>query len=190
MNANNSNQRRSPTAGMTPEERAAERRAALKWGAIIVGILGTSFTTGMVMLYVSATDPSFAVEPDYYNRALNWDEHAEQRRTNAELDWRIELQDQPGSTAGMRALTATLTNRDGNPIEDATVGVIAFHNARSANRFEFPMTPAGGGVFSAEQPLARAGWWEFRFTIVTPESTFTKTQTVQLQPLAGAGTMR
>jgi len=190
MTTENSNQRRSPTAGMSPEERTAERRAALKWGAIIVGILGTSFTVGMVMLYVSASDPSFAVEPEYYDQALNWDEHAEQRRVNAELDWRIEIQEQPGFTAGVRTLTVTLTDRDGNPIEEATVGVIAFHNARSANRFEFPMIPAGAGVFTAEQPLTRAGHWEFRFTVVAPETTFTETQAVQLQPLDGAGTTR
>jgi nitrogen fixation protein FixH len=175
---------------MTPERRQAERRAALTWGAIIIGILGASFTVAMVMLYVSSTDPSFAVEPDYYDKAIHWDDHATQRQTNTELGWRITLGQGPGGAPGQRTLTAILTDRAGDPIGDATVGVVAFHNARAADRSGFPMTTTGGGVFTAEAPLRRPGLWEFRFTVVAPGSTFTDTQQIELPPIPGAGTAR
>lgn len=175
---------------MTPEQRSAERRAAIKWGAAIVGILGTSFIVAMVMLYVSSTDPSFAVEPDYYDKAIHWDDRAAQLRANAELGWRITLGQGPGAAPGQRTLTAMLTDSEGAPIEDATVGVVAFHNARAADRSGFAMTTTGGGVFTAEAPLTRPGLWEFRFAVVTPESTFTDTQQIELQPIPGAGMPR
>jgi nitrogen fixation protein FixH len=175
---------------LTPEQASAERRAAFKWIGAIVAILGTSFTVAMVMLYVSATDPSFAVEPDYYDQALNWDTHTAQRDANASLDWRIELQDSPGSTLGTRALTVTLTDKQGATIDDATVGVVAFHNARAMDRFAFPMTSTGGGVFTAEQPLKRDSSWEFRFTVVTAESMFTSTKDFNLSPLPTTGATR
>jgi len=171
----------------TPEQAAAERRAAFRWISFIVAILGTSVTVAMVMLYVSATDPSVGVEPDYYQQALHWDEHAAQRRVNAQLGWSIDLRENPADTIGQRELTLSLTDREGDPIEDATVGVVAFHNARAADRFAFPMLPAGDGLYTAVEPLKRAGRWEFRFTVVTPDSIFTEIMPADLQPLAGAG---
>ncbi|MCB9848182.1 MAG: FixH family protein [Phycisphaeraceae bacterium] len=173
-----------PYDSMTPQQRAAERKAALKWGALVVAILGASFTVAMVMLYVSAIDPSFAVEPDYYDKAIHWDEQAAQYQVNAQLGWKIAVGTAPAATPGMRIVTAALTDRDGAPIEDAALGVVAFHNARSADRKGFPMTTAGGGVFTAEAPLQRAGIWEFRFTAVSPEHTFTDVQQVELPPMS------
>lgn len=175
---------------MTPEEAAAERRAALRWGAIIIGILGTSFTVAMIMLYVSATDPSFAVEPDYYEKAINWDQHAAQAQANNELGWTISLGTGPSATPGARTITAHCADREGAAIDNATITAVAFHNARSGDRFEFPMRAAGSGIYTAEQPLQRAGRWEFRLTAVDGETTFTATIQTELAPLPRASASR
>ena len=166
---------------------SAERKAAIKWIAFVVAILGTSFTVAMVMLYVSATDPSFAVEPDYYDQALHWDEHAAQRSINEKLGWRVDLQDQPGAAPGARALTVSLTDTEAAPIAGASISVVAFHNARAADQVVFEMEPTGNGIYTALAPLKRAGRWEFRFTVLKGDTTFTEILPVELTPLPAGG---
>ena len=172
---------------VAPTRMSAERIAAIKWIAFVLVILGTSFSVAIVMLYVSATDPSFAVEPDYYNQALNWDEHVAQRTLNEELGWRLELSDKPSESIGHRDVSVALTDRDGAPIDGAMVCVIAFHNARAADHFTFEMEPTGNGEYSAQQPLQRAGRWEFRFRVNRGESVFTAIQPADLAPLPKVG---
>lgn len=175
------------TNTMTPEQRAAERKAAITWGAFVIAILGSSLTLAIVMLIISGSDPSFAVEPDYYDQAINWDDHAAQRELNRQLGWTIDLTTAPIAADRQRSITARVFNKDGAPITDASVGVVAFHNARAANRFAFPMTPTDAGAFTAKQPLTRAGKWEFRFTVVSPDATFTTTLTENLPALTTTG---
>jgi len=165
---------------------AIERRAAIKWTAVVVGILGASFIFAMVTLYHASTDPSFAVEPDYYEKALNWDEHAALREASAQLGWTIGLSAGPGAEPGRRIVTMALSDREGEPIENADVSVVAFHNARAANRHEFSMDGVGAGVYTTDQPLNRPGHWEFRFTIMADGSTFIHTKPVRLAALGGA----
>jgi len=175
------------TQSMTPEQRAKERKAAIIWGAIIVAILGSSLTLAIVMIFVSGSDPSVAVEPDYYEQSINWDAVAAQRARNKELGWTIRFEDAPAVAIGQRTLTATLRDREGALIEGATLAVVAFHNARAADRVAFPMLPTGPGAFTAEQPLRKPGRWEFRCTVVTPDDTFTATKTETLDALPASG---
>ena len=52
----------------------SRRRAAWRWPAILLALLGGHAAICVAMIVVATNDPSFAVEPEYYTRALDWDD--------------------------------------------------------------------------------------------------------------------
>ena len=44
------------------------------WIAAVVLILGTTVAANFYVMHLAGDDPSFAIEPDYYDRALHWDD--------------------------------------------------------------------------------------------------------------------
>ena len=59
------------------------------------------------MVYVATSDGSFAVEPDYYQKALHWDDARSAAAENAGLGWTVELDGRrQASAAGDRTSPA------------------------------------------------------------------------------------
>ena len=61
------------------------------WPVLVVGLLLVSVTANLVILFVATNDPSFAVEKDYYTKAVNWDEKRAQDARNLALGWNVDL---------------------------------------------------------------------------------------------------
>lgn len=53
---------------------AAKPPKALHWPAFIVGLLALNVIVVGITVFAAVTNPA-QVEPDYYERALNWDEN-------------------------------------------------------------------------------------------------------------------
>jgi len=136
------------------------------WPAIVVGLLVLGVGANVLLMLYATGDPSFAVEPDYYAKALAWDDHMAQERRNADLGWTIalDLASGPAST-GLVGVAATVTDRQGALIEDATVSIEAFSYARGNEKVT--------AVLPADLPLPRKGLWEFRCTARRGEDVFT-----------------
>lgn len=138
---------------------APPRPRAWLWPAIILGLLGGQVALSAIMIYVASSDPSFAVEPDYYQRAVRWDQHSR----GAELAASVAI---AGATAdGEREARFTIREVDGRLLRGAAVTVVAFHHGRAAQRRQATLTETNEGVYAARLPLLRAGLWEFRLTI-------------------------
>lgn len=138
-------------------------------GPALVGLITVSTMIGAAaLIYHAHADPSFAVETDYYDKAVHWDDSAAQERRNAELGWRLRL-----SAGPSEGFELTIVDRLGLPIEGAAVSVEAFHNARSADRIALAPTDAGGGRYRQAAEFARPGLWEFRVIARRDADTFT-----------------
>lgn len=129
------------------------------WPAAIVALLLVPVIANGILIHRAGSDPSVAVEPDYYAKSMEWDALQERRRASAELGWSASVSAAPTPDAGL-ALAVTLVGRDGAPIDDASVSATAFAIVRSADRMSLPLEPRGGGLFVARLPRARAGLWE------------------------------
>lgn len=148
------------------------------WPGLVVCILGISFTFAGVTMYVAMTDPSFSVEPDYYQKALDWDQTARQRELNEQLAWAaaISVGDAHGPL-NLRDLTMTLTDDQGDAIENARVTLHAFHHARRNESLDATLEAGdGAGVYSASMPIKRDGLWEFRLVVDHDGRRFTSDQ--------------
>ncbi len=143
-------------------------------GPGLVGfIMLISLTGAGLLIYFAHSDPSFAVEANYYDRAVHWDEAAAQERRNAELAWVVEVEIAPGGGDEPGSLDLALADSRGGAIDGARVSVEAFHNARASDRTMLALEPAEPGRYSAPLEIGRAGLWEFRVTATRGDEVFT-----------------
>ncbi len=153
-------------------------RTELWWPVGIVTVLALS-TAGQVWFAVVANrDKAFAVEGDYYNKAVHWDDELAQRQRNALLGWRIvpSLQLKGGRGEGM--LSVELRDSAGVAITGADVQVQAMNNARAASAISATLFEVGAGTYRAPLAAQRAGEWELRFSVRRCAERFTVSQRV------------
>jgi nitrogen fixation protein FixH len=145
-----------------------------KWPAIIVGALTVHALAWVAVAVLATSNPSYAVEEDYYDKAVAWDAKRHQDAVNADLGWTLDATVIPATSPGGPAvLTATLVDRSGEPVDDAAIAVEAFHNARADLILHAQLGVDGGGRYTAELPMRRNGRWELRFTAQRGSERFT-----------------
>jgi len=146
------------------------------WPLAMGVILGLTVAANVWIIRLANTDPSFAVEPDYYQKGLKWDDELAQRERNARLGWRLLPSIAPivrGSGADLRV---ELRDAMVQPIADASIVVTAMHVARAADPVEVTLRPEADGRYEAVVPLERPGLWELRFDVHRGTERFTATE--------------
>ena len=147
------------------KDNGTSSRIAL-WPGLLIAMLGAQIILMLVMVYVATSDLSFAVEPDYYQKSLQWDDTSEQRRESEELGWSASIQvAESADLYKVRDIQCTLTDRSGEPIDGAEVDIIAFSHARGAERIALTLDPAGQGQYYGRMKVRRGGLWEFRIVV-------------------------
>lgn len=169
------------------QSRQAESRHRRFWVGLIVAFLSSQAALMLMTVYLTVTDGSFAVEPDYYQQSLNWDATMAQRQRNEHLGWQLELSlaDQT-SVYGERKLICRLTDRQGVPLDGAVVDLVAFPHARGNDRSSATLTPVGEGRYETTLRLARRGKWEFRLAVQRESESFTHLEVRDVVPPGGA----
>lgn len=159
-----------------PAIQLAERRHRRFWVGLILALLGGQMVLIGTMAYVATSDGSFAIEPDYYQKGLHWDQTAAQIRKNTELGWSVRLQvgDQV-SVRGERELRCRLSDKAGRALDGATLDLVAFPHARGNQRCSATLLPVGDGEYEAALRFSRPGKWEFRVSVQRGPETFTQT---------------
>ena len=152
------------------------RRRDWYWPVGLVALLAASAGANIALVIITSRDTSFAVEPNYYAKALAWDQTMAQQVRNDALGWSLRLRIDPGDARGGKRVTVHLADRAGAPIEGAQVAVEAFHNAR-ASRILSAALSADGPEYAAVMPLDRRGLWEFRLRVTRGREVFVATLT-------------
>jgi len=160
--------------------------AGVVWPAFVVGILSVSLTVCAITVVAATSDPSYAVESEYYEKAVSWDESARLRAASDALGWTADV----AVTApehGARALEVTVRLRDGSGAEGAAVRALAFHHARRGDARELTLEPVGGGVYRGSLGPGRAGLWQVRLRVDRGPDTFVLTSDVRTPDRPGSG---
>ena len=147
------------------------------WPAAIVAILALGVGANVVLLVVANSDPSFAVEEDYYRKGLDWDTKRAQDARNEKLGWRVDLAAvaAQGDDAPVLELTLIVRDPDGGTVDDAEVTLEAFPLARSATVDRTAFRGVEDGLYRASLPFRRPGLWEFRIRVARGTDVFTRT---------------
>jgi len=151
--------------------RAAAARTPT-WAYVPIGLIAASILGLGYMAHLAVDDPSFAVEKDYYKKAVAWDETRAQAERNAKLGWKVDLEVVPrGSELELKV--RPLDARGGR-LEGAAVEVEAFANARAGHIVSAHLAPHGAEGLAAVVPFVHAGVWEFRFVVEAGGQRFTQ----------------
>ncbi len=138
--------------------------AGTRWAMAIGGLLTIPVVANFGLMALAKSDASFAVEGDYYRRAVAWDATRAAEARGLALGWSVSL----ATTADGR-LRATVTDRDGLPLDDASVSVEAFHNARAGEKHQATLRTdhanAGDHTYVGALPMTRSGVWVLRVTV-------------------------
>lgn len=138
------------------------RRVRLPWALVPVALLLSSALGVGAMAVVAARDPHFATEPDYYKKAISWDQTQAQAASNQRLGYAVEL---PGritfDAQGRATLELTVRDRLGQPVTGARVTAQAFANAYSGRLVQAVFEERSDGHYRAQLTVNHPGQWVF-----------------------------
>jgi len=143
------------------------------WPYLLGGILAAGVGINLAMVAVATHDPSFAVEPDYYRKALAWDGAMAQESANQALGWQLDAG--CGSGPGDSWVVAALRDRDGAFVPGATLAVEAFQGAHADRRVSAALLARDDQRYEGHLARLEPGMWELRFTATRGADTFTRT---------------
>jgi hypothetical protein len=152
------------------------------WPWVIGGALALHVVVSLAVVFFTASDASYAVEEDYYQKAMKWDDQRAQDRTNEELGWSLTFAAAPPATPGGRpTIEVRLTDGDGGHLAGATIALETFHNARSDEIIHIAFEAGEEvGLYTASPAMRHNGLWELRFTVDHGGDHFTHTETRHL----------
>jgi hypothetical protein len=153
------------------ERHASSGAGGRFWAFLPVVLLGSSLLGLGTMASIATSDPSFALERDYYQRAVHFEQEQAQQVENGRLGFRLSLE--ISGSPRRSELVATLASKHGAPLPEATLRAEAFANARAADVRELEFRRSADGRFRASLERATPGLWEFRFVVVNGEERFT-----------------
>jgi nitrogen fixation protein FixH len=152
---------------------ARTRSTGRFWALFPVALLGSSLLGLGTMASIATRDPGFALERDYYQRAVRFEEEQAQQVENARLGYQVSLE--VVAAADGAELVVTLSSKQGAPLPEATLRAEAFANARAADVRELEFRRDAGGRYRAKLERGTPGLWEFRLVAVNGKERFTST---------------
>ena len=145
------------------------------WPIGLTGVLAATVAANIWVAVIANDDPSFAIEPDYYKKAVAWDTTLAQARHNALLGWRLTTAMSAIASDGSSLLSARLTDSTGSAISGAVIRVAALAVARASDVHDMTLTPSdSSGNYAVRFDARRAGEWELRFDATLGAEHFTQ----------------
>jgi len=151
--------------------------ASKLWPAALVAVLAITVLANVAIYWTANHDSSFAVEPDYYQRAIDWDSTVARGQRSAALGWSADVRLAPPE-AGQAILSVTLAARSGVPLDSADVRAALSHNAHGANVFQVRLLPSGPGLYAARVPSTAQGLWRVDLAATLGDDVFVGRVTV------------
>ena len=138
-------------------------KAGMQWPIGIVVILATSVAGNVAFMRAANNDPAFAIEPEYYKKAVAFDTIMNEAQSSAALGWTanasLEL-----DAGGQARAQVQLTDRSGKAIIADSVIVHAFFIARANDVVKARLAASAdeSGMYGAMIPVLHRGQWEMR----------------------------
>lgn len=142
------------------------------WPWVPAGLLACMLTGLGTMATIAARDPGFALERDYYTKAVAYDRVIAQRGENARLGWLLETE-LGEAVAGQRTPFRLKVRNAEGPVAGARVSVEALRNATAQTPVDAMLVEHTPGEYAGNLPLGRGGLWELRLTVERGAERFT-----------------
>ncbi|MDF3071425.1 MAG: FixH family protein [Polyangiaceae bacterium] len=156
-------------------QRRVPKTSGAFWAWLPALLLGSMLMGLGLMAYIAIDDPSFALEPDYYDKAVHWDRIQGRLRASEALGFALTVHEPITVTAdGRAAIELQLTDRSGAGISGAVLEMAAFPNAFANRVEEVVFTEVAPGIYRGELRHGVAGLWELRCKVSVGTSRYTR----------------
>ena len=136
------------------------------WAWLPAGLLGTMFIGLGTLAYIAIDDPSFALEPNYYDKAVHWDKSQSEARESNLLGLKLELTAPLRiATNGTVSVQLGVKDRKDLAVAGAEVEIEAFPNAYAGRIEHVTLRETAPGVYTGELARGVLGLWELRVVI-------------------------
>lgn len=129
---------------------------ALLLGCMLVG-LGS-------MAYVAIHDPHFALEPNYYDKAVHWDQGLAEERASRDLGLVLELEKLQIAPTGNAPILVKLSSSGGQELT-GQLTLEAFPNAFAGQIQRITLHETAPGIYTGALTKPLPGLWELRFVL-------------------------
>lgn len=147
-------------------------KRGMQWPIAVAAILAITVIGDVWVAVIASRDEAFAVEPDYYQKAVAFDDELALRAASARLGWQVAPVLQLGRPGQPGSVSITLRDSAGVPVTGARVDLLAMHNARASRQLASTLTERGDGAYSAPLAAERPGEWELRFVVTRASDRF------------------
>ena len=153
-----------PTKQTTPSKDAPPSPLAVYfWPGLVVTLLGGHALFCLFVVVLATSDPSVAVEPDYYQKAVDWEETQKLRLASRRLGWSTDLTvGNDTDFQGNRELAVRIRDKEGVAVEGLMVELMCYHRARANDRRTMLLSENEPGQYVGKLPIRREGFYEFR----------------------------
>ena len=131
---------------------------ARAWLLAIGGLLGAN-VLAMVVLATAASTRRAEVIPDYYERAVRYDDALAEAARSRALGWSAAV------AFGPAALEVVVRDARGDALDGARVLVSGYHRARPAAAFARELDGDGDGRYRAAFPGRARGWYDLEVVV-------------------------
>lgn len=159
-------------------------RPGAAWPIGITALLLATVVANVVVMRVATNDPAFAIEPDYYRKAVHYDDVMAQERTNQRLGWQLTAQVDPIIRTRPARVTVTARDAHGAPLTGARLAVMARFNARANDTLTTGLREESPGRYAGTLPMVFPGAWELRLEAVRDSARYLATTRVTVQRAA------
>lgn len=160
-------------------------KKGMGWPIGVAVILGATVAANIVVMRLANDDPAFAIEPDYYKKAVAFDSTLAEERRSLDLGWTASSSLEKSARDGESTLTVTIVDAQHQPISGATVTVVALANARANDRITSSLREVSPGRYQSELAVHIAGEWEVRVDAVRGAEHFVASTRTDVPRLSG-----
>ena len=147
------------------------RTSGKLWAWVPALLLGSMLSGLGTLTYIALDDPHFALEPNYYDKAVHWDRARAAAQRSRETGLSVEVAPLVEHD-GVASIVLELRDREHRPVAGAALLLEAFPNAY-ANRVErLRLREVSPGTYAGELHGAVPGLWELRLTATSATSHF------------------
>jgi hypothetical protein len=141
-------------------------RYARFWALLPALLLGCMLLGLGTLAHIAIDDPHFALEPNYYDKAVHWDRARAEQSASRALGLHVALSQPNGIAAdGSAELELRVQNPSGDAFASATVELEAFPNAFASRVQRITLREVGPGLYRGKLERAVPGVWELRIAV-------------------------
>jgi len=134
------------------------------WPLFVIALLMMSVITSVGTFFLARSDGGAQVVEHYYQKAVDWDHHADEEAADTDLGWHVSVTLLPQSPGiSTRDVQFFIVDRNNNPLANLEGRVRAFRPQWVKAVMEAPLRQVSNtpGAYLLSITLMREGLWDF-----------------------------